>query len=97
MLLYIIYNADMLELPVNQIKEDAIGYINDITLMAIGQDFEDTTNQLREMMVREGGGLQWSTSHNSRFEVTKSAIMHFTRKTQKLTTDACQCTGWHWT
>ena len=32
-------------------------------------------------MMREDGGLEWSRSHNSKFEVNKSAVMHFTRKT----------------
>ena len=33
------------------------------------------------MMKKEGGGLQWSEEHNSRFKVTKSAILHLTRRT----------------
>jgi hypothetical protein len=33
------------------------------------------------MMTKEDGGLRWSTDHNSRFEVSKSAIIHFSRKT----------------
>lgn len=32
-------------------------------------------------MTKEDGGLQWSRDHNSRFEVTKSAIVHFSRRT----------------
>src|ERR1700678_2742876 len=33
------------------------------------------------MMTKEDGGLRWSTDHNSRFEVSKSAIIHFSRRT----------------
>ena len=81
MLLYIIYNADLLNLPDNPLTEDAIGYVDDIALMATGSNFEETTNHLKEIMVKEDGGLQWSIQHNSCFKVTKSAILHFTRKT----------------
>ena len=81
MLLYIIYNADLLDLPDNPNTESAIGYVDDIALLTIGADFEETTQQLNEMMTKQDGGLQWSISHNSRFEVTKSAIIHFSRKT----------------
>jgi ribonuclease HI len=81
MLLYILYNADLLDLPDNPASEDAIGYVDDIALLSTGTDFEESTNRLKDMMTKEDGGLQWSISHNSRFEVTKSVIMHFTRKT----------------
>lgn len=81
MLLYILYNADLLDLPDHPTNEDAIGYVDDIALIAIGNDFEETTNRLRDMMTKEEGGLNWSIAHNSKFEVTKSAILHLSRKT----------------
>ena len=81
MLLYITYNADLLELPDNTQKEDAIGYVDDVALLALGSDFDETTRRLEEMMTKDEGGLQWSANHNSRFEVSKSAIVHFSRKT----------------
>ena len=81
MLLYILYNADLLDVPDNPLAEDAIGYVDDIALIATGTGFEETTQRLTDMMTREDGGLQWSTDHNSRFEVSKSAVLHFSRKT----------------
>ena len=83
MILYIIYNADLLEIPDTKISKDTVGYVADITLIAKGEDFEETTTNLRYMMNKDNGGLQWSHEHNSRFEVTKSAVMHFTRKTRR--------------
>jgi hypothetical protein len=74
MLLYIIYNAD-------DLQEDALGYVDDIALLAIGSDFEETTNRLKTMMTKDDDGLQWSKDHNSKFEVSKSVILHLTRKT----------------
>jgi hypothetical protein len=81
MLLYILYNADLLDLPDNTIAEDAIGYVDDIALVATGSNFRETTRRLKGMMTKVDGGLRWSVSHNSRFEVTKSAVIHFSRKT----------------
>ena len=81
MLLYILYNADLLEILDNDQKEDAIRYIDDIAIIAIGKDFEETTQRIKNLMTKEDGGMQWSKEHNSWFEVSKSVIMHFTRKT----------------
>ena len=80
MLLYIFYNADLLELSDN-LGEDVIGYVDDIAMLATGADFAETTQKLKNLMIKEGGGLQWSRDHNSRFEVNKSVILHLSRKT----------------
>lgn len=81
MLLYILYNADLLNLPDNPMHEDAIGYVDDIALLAIRADFVETTQRLEMMMTKEDGGIQWSREHNSHFEVTKSSVLHLTRRT----------------
>ena len=44
MLLYTLYNTDLLDLPDNQEAEDAIGYVDDIALIAVGDDLTETTN-----------------------------------------------------
>jgi ribonuclease HI/exonuclease III len=82
MILYILYNADLLDLPTYEEKEDSLGFVDDVALVAIGEDFTETTGRLERMMVEEDGGLQWSTDHNSKFEVNKSAVLHVTRRTQ---------------
>ena len=82
MILYIIYNADLLEITDNS-KEEALGYVDDVVLMATGVDFEETSKRLENMMTRERGGLEWSRDHNSNFEVSKSVVMHLTRRTQE--------------
>ena len=80
MLLYIIYNADLLDLPDNPKTEDAIRYVDDIALVATGEDLHQTTQQLEHIMTRNKGGLDWSRTHNSRFKVNKLAIAHFSKK-----------------
>jgi hypothetical protein len=91
MILYIIYNADLLEIPDNEISEDAIGYVDDIALIATGKNFEETTAILRYMMTKDQGGLRWSREHNSQFEVTKSVVMHFTRRSRRDPDDDHRC------
>ena len=44
MILYIIYNADLLEIPGDETREDAISYVDDIAIIATGSIFEETTN-----------------------------------------------------
>ena len=82
MILYIIYNADLLDIPGNEEHEKSLGYVDVIALMATGKDFDETSQRLLHMMTKEDGGLQWSRDHNSRFEVSKSVVLHVTQRTQ---------------
>ncbi|PPQ85868.1 hypothetical protein CVT24_006388, partial [Panaeolus cyanescens] len=83
MVLYVIYNADLLEIPKDN-SEDAIGYVDDAIFIAIADTFTETVQKLQDMMMRPGGGCDWSTTHNSKFEMSKVAIMHFSRKTKSI-------------
>lgn len=76
MLLYIIYNADILDIPTGM-EEGAAGYVDDAYLIATGPSFKETTKKLKEMMERAGGGFDWSTTHNSKFAIDKLAVTHF--------------------
>jgi len=78
MIIYILYNADLLIILEDK-DEDAIGYVDDAILIAIGNTFQETVEKLKEMMEREGGGFEWSSEHNSRFEITKVAVMHLSQ------------------
>jgi len=82
MVLYIIYNADLLELVDIEDNKDAVGYVDDATILAIGDDIGETTDKLHLIMHEEGGGLTWSEDHNSRFEVSKLVLMHAVRPRQ---------------
>lgn len=79
MVLYIIYNANPIEIPASQ-EEYALSYMDDATFLAIGNTFDNTTKILRDIMLQRGGGLKWSKSHNSKFEISKLAVLHFTTK-----------------
>jgi ribonuclease HI/exonuclease III len=81
MILYILYNADLLEIIVGN-GEDSAGFVDDIALIAVGDSFEESTGKLEQLMTKEGGGLEWSREHNSNFETSKSVVLHLTRRTQ---------------
>lgn len=55
MLLYILYNTDLLDLPDDPASEDAVGYVDNIALIATGEDFEETTQKLKSTMTKDGG------------------------------------------
>ena len=79
MILYILYNTDLLEITGDKEHEDSLGYVNDIALIAIGVNVEETNRRLQHIMTKEDGGLQWSKDHNSRFEGSKSVVLHASR------------------
>ncbi|KAF7773567.1 hypothetical protein Agabi119p4_5734 [Agaricus bisporus var. burnettii] len=82
MLLYIVYNSDLLDIP-ESLDEDAIGYVDDACLIATADDFKTTCEMLTNMMERARGGFEWSTEHSSRFALDKLAVTHFSRTERK--------------
>ena len=83
MILYIFYNADILDIPNITTKEDAMGYVDDIDFIVITKNFQETTKIIRDMTTRQDGRHQWSITHNSLFGVPKSIITHYSRRTIK--------------
>jgi len=79
MILYIIYNTDLIEI-VEGNDEESIRYVDDAMAIAIGNNFHKTTTKIENIMSREGGAFDWSRAHNSNFEISKLAIMHASRK-----------------
>ena len=81
MLLYLFYNADLLDIPDCR-EEAALGYVDDTMLYAEGSNFDDTNAMLTDMMTRPNGGYQWAADHHSKFETTKFALVGFTQRRQ---------------
>ncbi|CAG8677706.1 1347_t:CDS:2, partial [Acaulospora colombiana] len=82
MLLYAFYIAPLLEIA-NGKNELTIGFVDDTTLLAIGRTFIETHATLKSMMERAKGALAWSKGHNSPFELSKVAVIDFTRSDSK--------------
>ena len=57
MLLYLFYNADMLDVPSSN-REDCLGYVDDIALTVEAKTFNDVHQMLQDMINREGGAKE---------------------------------------
>jgi ribonuclease HI len=79
MLVYLYYNADMLDIAESE-DESLAAFVDDTLAAVAGDSFEDTTRGLQHIMDREGGGFEWGDNHNSNFEIDKLAVMHCTTK-----------------
>ena len=79
MILYILYNADLLEIASSP-EEESLGYVDDVMVMAEAENLDKMVETISDFMNHENGGFDWSDNHNSRFEINKSAVVHFTRK-----------------
>ena len=75
MLLYIIYNVDLLE-ALRRLKEDAIGCVDDALVITTAKTFKETTRALKSFMERRQGGFNWAQNHNSNFKISKIVVMH---------------------
>ncbi|KAF8833666.1 hypothetical protein BDN67DRAFT_992802 [Paxillus ammoniavirescens] len=80
MILYIIYNSDLVEVaePTGR-KEPSLAFVDDMVYIAVGLNFHETHNTLQDMLNRQGGGFEWSKGHNSQFETSKFGLMDFSR------------------
>lgn len=80
--LYQYYNADLLDIPSGK-DEEAVAYVDDAFMMAMGNDFESAHRGLANIMCKEGGVEDWSKTHSSPLEYTKLALMNFAHSCKK--------------
>ena len=78
MLYYSFYNAPLIEIASSN-DELSPGFVDDTMILAIGDSIGQCHLKLKDMMERPGGGFEWSYTHNSPFELSKTALMNFPR------------------
>ena len=78
MLYYSFYNAPLIEVASSEDKLSP-GFVDDSMMLAIGNTLTQCHAKLKDMMERPGGGFEWSFTHNSPFELSKTALMNFPR------------------
>ena len=84
MILYIIYNADLLVVPKGrECTKKTQAFVDDTMLLAISKDFSETHTILKDMIEREGRGYDWAKAHNSKFEMSKFALMDFSPQAKR--------------
>jgi hypothetical protein len=83
MVLYQCYNTDLLDIP-NSPSDFTVAYVDNTILVTTAKMFKETHETLNNMMTRENRELQWAREHNSRFEMTKLALMDFAHRSKKV-------------
>lgn len=76
MIFYAFYNADLVNIARRK-QELTTGFVDDCTFVATGDSLTKMHQILKEMMERPDGGLKWSHTHNSPFELSKLTVMDF--------------------
>jgi hypothetical protein len=74
---FLFYNADLIDIPKSQ-DEIASAFVDDTYLAARAPSIEEAYDKLANMMTRPQGTLDWSWTHNSKFELDKTGLMTFT-------------------
>jgi len=78
MIFYAFYNAGLLQISPPSCNDEAqFGCVDDVALLATGDNLKETHANLADMMTRPGGGFDWSENHYSQFELSKLALMDF--------------------
>jgi hypothetical protein len=84
MLLYILYNAPLINIADPRKKEECIiGYIDDTTLLASGKTFREAHSTIKQMMERNNGVFNWSCTYSSPLEMNKLALVNFSHSQTK--------------
>jgi ribonuclease HI len=78
MILYAFYNAPLI-LTASGTNETALGFVDDSMFLTVADSLPEAHQLLKDMMERQGGGFDWSKTHNSPFEPNKLALMNFPR------------------
>lgn len=87
-ILYLFYNADLLNKIAKRKNTSAIGYIDDIAILTIGKTTKETCKTLAE--VHTNICEPWSQSHASKFGLSKYQLVHLTRQTSANTAEPVQ-------
>src|SRR5882724_8607076 len=82
------YNADLIDISVPGNGEDAMAFMDDTLLQARGESLRVTNEQVKRMMTRKGGGLEWSLMHQCEFAIDKFRVMGLTRREGNQTHEA---------
>jgi len=84
-LLYMFYNADLLEIPGDRSGVLSLGFIDDIAYGIQGESEERNARELERMVEK---AERWREDHGARFELSKYVLVHFKRRTPPDTTEA---------
>lgn len=90
-LLYIFYNADLIEECNAEEGVMSTGYIDDAATLAWANTTEETCKQLERVLEK---AQRWATTHASVFAPEKFQLVHFTRSRSRIKVDRPVQTAW---
>ena len=76
---WLIYNHQILKVFKKTCKETGFLFVNDTAILVTGPDFNITHAKLREVMVREGGVMEWARTHNCTFGMEMFQLLDLSR------------------
>src|SRR5882672_8149571 len=79
-IIFQLYNADLLEIGDSKRGEDAVGFVDDTLLLARAGTLGESNGKVKAMMEKEGGGIDWSRTHQCGFALDKFGVMGLTRQ-----------------
>jgi Reverse transcriptase (RNA-dependent DNA polymerase) len=77
---YLLYNTDLLRIPVLKIGKWILLFVDDTLIIVIGKDFVETHEKLRSIMNQTEGVFEWAKAHNCKFSIEKFQLLDITRK-----------------
>lgn len=83
-ILYLFYNADLIEACQTD-KTEAVGYIDDVSILAIGPSAPSNCRTLKVAYIK---AQDWAKKHGSQFAPTKYELVHLNRDPTKNITHA---------
>ena len=72
---YLLYNADHLSIPDPKSGEHVFVFIDDTTLVKVGDNFEETHEKLQRLMDKQDGMFDWARAHNCTFGIDKFQLL----------------------
>ncbi|RYO78328.1 hypothetical protein DL764_010129 [Monosporascus ibericus] len=84
MILYLFYNADLIEVCKTE-ETEAVGYIDDVSTLVVGPSAQRNCKALKGIYRK---AEEWARRHGSQFAPAKYELVHFTRDPKKNSTHA---------
>jgi len=77
---YLIYNANLLKIPILKVGEQVLLFVDDAVIIVIGKNFMETHEKLHNIMNQTGGVFEWVKAHNCEFSIKKFQLLDITKK-----------------
>jgi Reverse transcriptase (RNA-dependent DNA polymerase) len=77
---YLIYNADILKIPVLKAGEWILLFVDDAVIIVCGKNFNETHEKLCNIMNHTGGVFKWAKTHNCEFGIEKFQLLDAMKK-----------------